>query len=705
MSKSVFIAATEARSGKSAILLGVMQLLRAHVERVAIFRPVINDPVNEEQDHDINLVLEHFKLDMEYEQTYAYTASEAVRLMSEGMYSVMLENILEKFKELEGKYDFVLCEGSDYLYGDNTTEYEMNTAIASNLGCPVLAVVNGSYKTDQDVVDTAQRVLDAFEAKGLETMGLVINRACPTMDLAVLDSLRKHTERDILVFHISEDTTLGNPTVHDVVKRLDAKVVYGHENLELQVERFVTAAMRIDNFLKYVCKGGLIITPGDRTDVILASIGSLQSSAYDDISGIVLTGGLMPPRTIRKLVEGWTGIPVPILSVKGDTYRITQALQDLHATIDTDSPAKIASAIGLFEAYVDTDELRDRLVKTKSHIMTPLMFEYTLIERAKAFKQHIVFPEGTCKRVLQAVEELDRRDVVHITLLGEPSAIRQQAAAVGVKLNGINLVNPVDSDKFEDYVQRYFEARKHKCIRLEDARDRISDPTYFGTMMVKAGDADGMVSGAVTTTSQTIRPAFEFIKTKPGASIVSSVFLMCLGDRVLAFGDCAVNPSPTARQLAEIALNSAETARIFGLEPRVAMLSYSTGDSGIGEDVRKVQEAIRIARELIKERKLDLLLDGPIQYDAAVDAEVARTKMPDSEVAGRATVLIFPDLNAGNNTYKAVQRAIPGSTAIGPILQGLNKPVNDLSRGCKVRDIVNTVAITAVQAQAEKTIT
>ncbi|MBF0395968.1 MAG: phosphate acetyltransferase, partial [Desulfobacterales bacterium] len=272
---------------------------------------------------------------------------------------------------------------------------------------------------------------------------------------------------------------------------------------------------------------------------------------------------------------------------------------------------------------------------------------------------------------------------------------------LGLRLDDINVIQPDKSPNFEEYVQTYYKLRKSKGITLDMARDIMSDVNYFGTMMVFKNHASGMVSGAFHTTVDTIRPAFEIIRTKPEYSIVSSVFFMCLTDRVLVYGDCAVNPNPNARQLAEIALSSAETASIFGIEPIVAMLSYSTGESGKGEDVEKVREAVKIAKELVTDRNLSLKLEGPLQYDAAIDPEVAKTKMPNSEVAGKATVFIFPDLNTGNNTYKAVQRSAE-AVAIGPVLQGLKKPVNDLSRGCTVTDIVNTVAITAIQAQFVK---
>ncbi|WP_207262040.1 phosphate acetyltransferase [Desulfovibrio sp. Huiquan2017] len=706
MSKSLYIAATEARSGKSAIVLGVMHLLRANLQNVAVFRPVINDPLDGRRDHDIDLLLRHFKLDQPYERTYGYTLSEARRLINSGNKALLLENTLNKFKELEKEYDFVLCEGTDYIGGSATLEFEINAAIVSNLGCPVLLVVNGLDRSDDELCSSAQRTVEIFEERGLEVLGLIVNRARPDFSPETLKDLkaRTRTAHPLLTYAIPDDKRLGNPTIHDVIKWLDAKVLYGHGSLDTPVDSFLTAAMHITHFLEYIEDGALIITPGDRMDIILAAISSRQSASYGNIAGMVLTGGIQPSVAMHRLIEGWTGVPLPILSVTDHTFKATQTLQALHGTIDPEHPTKIASAIGLFEARVDIEELRDRLVTTQSTKITPIMFEYNLIETARARRMRIVLPEGSSERILRAIEILQRRNVADITLLGDPEAVAAQAAALGVQLNGAQVVDPAASPQFEDYARRYFEARKHKGIRMEDARDRIVDPTYFGTMMVHAGHADGMVSGSVTTTAQTIRPAFEFIKTRPDASIVSSVFLMCMGDRVVCFGDCAVNPKPDARQLAEIALNSAQTARLFGIDPYVAMLSYSTGGSGSGADVDKVVEATAIAKTLAEERGLTLPIEGPLQYDAAVDPEVARTKLPGSEVAGKATVFIFPDLNTGNNTYKAVQRAVPGSVAIGPVLQGLNKPVNDLSRGCRVRDIVNTVAITAIQAQAQRSI-
>ncbi|CAG0909204.1 unnamed protein product [Cyprideis torosa] len=405
----------------------------------------------------------------------------------------------------------------------------------------------------------------------------------------------------------------------------------------------------------------------------------------------------MPP-SIKRLIEGWSGLPVPILLVQDSTFPTVSALHDLKGTIDSDNPQKIATALGLFEANVNTTELKEKLISRKSSKITPQMFEYKLIRQAKKNKQHIVLPEGTSERILKAADILLRREVCDITLLGKEDKIASLISQFNLELDGVNIINPERSPNFEQYVLDFYEMRKDKGVTMDMACDFMADETYWGTMMIQKDEADAMVSGSINTTAHTIRPAFQIIKTIPGKSIVSSVFLMCLKDRVLVFGDCAINPNPTAEQLAEIAISSAETAKIFGIHPRVAMLSYSTGSSGKGAEVEKVLKATEIVQKL----RPDLLIEGPIQYDAAIDPSVARTKIPDSKVGGKATVFVFPDLNTGNNTYKAVQRASEDSLAIGPILQGLRKPVNDLSRGCTIHDIVNTVAITAIQAFESK---
>ncbi len=387
---------------------------------------------------------------------------------------------------------------------------------------------------------------------------------------------------------------------------------------------------------------------------------------------------------------------MPIIATELGTYATTTALTAVRGRLTKDAPRKVASALALFAQHVDGDALLDRLEVARTEVVTPLMFEHQLLDTAVADRRHIVLPEGEEDRILLAADILLRRGVADLTLLGDPVRISARAASIGADVSRARLLSPHDEELRERFAKEYHERRRHRGVELDEARDIVTDVSYFGTMMVLLGLADGMVSGAAHTTAHTIRPALEVVRTRPGVSIVSSVFFMCLDSQVLVYGDCAVNPDPSAEQLADIAISSAATAAAFGVEPRIAMLSYSTGTSGAGSDVDKVSRATA----LVHERAPELLVEGPIQYDAAIDVAVARTKLPDSLVAGRATVFVFPDLNTGNNTYKAVQRSA-GAVAVGPVLQGLNKPVNDLSRGALVRDIVNTVAITAIQAQQE----
>ena len=701
MAKNLYITAAEGKSGKSAIALGMMQLLLRSIRKVAFFRPIIKQPQNgSARDPDIDLILKHFDLDMPYEDTYAYTLQDARNQMNSGQHEAMLENILNKYKRLEAKYDFVLCEGTDFSGQDSAFEFDLNCAIAANIGSPVLVVANARDKGFEEVRDSTQLILDQLDEKDLDVIACIVNRSCldqaEAAELTASLHSRGNSSNALVTYVLPEERTLAKPTVGEVGKWLGASVLYGQERLDVLVDDYLIAAMQVGNFLEYITPGCMIVTPGDRADVILGSLASRLSSSYPDISGIVLTGGLPVPDSVHKLIQGWTGVPVPILFVPEHTYKTTQRLSLLYGKIEAGDDRKINTALGHFAVNVDTREISRRLVNLCSTKITPKMFEYNLIERAASQKMRIVLPEGAEERILRAADILVRRKVADIILLGKVAEVNAKISELGLELH-VPILQPDQAPMFEEYARTYHELRKAKGISLEQARDIMLDPSFFGTMMVYKGDADGMVSGSINTTAHTIRPSFEFIKTKPGASIVSSVFLRCLKDRVLAFGDCAVNPNPTAAELADIAISSAETARIFGIQPRVAMLSYSTGSSGKGGDVDLVVEATRIARE----RAPDLLLEGPLQYDAAIDPEVARIKLPNSKVAGQATVFIFPDLNTGNNTYKAVQRAA-GAVAIGPVLQGLNKPVNDLSRGCTVPDIVNTVAITAVQAQANK---
>ncbi|MFH2008293.1 MAG: phosphate acetyltransferase [bacterium] len=698
MSKILFLTATEPRSGKSAIALGLMEMLKRKIAHVGFFRPIIDaDPACGPKDHDIELIADTYMLDSPYEQKYGLTLGEAMRLAAADREPEILEIILRKFHQLAEGYDFVLCEGTDFEGTSAAFEADLNAEIARNLGSPVLLVAKAHGRSIEETVRAAEIALDSLHDKGCQVIATIANRVDPKDRAELLGRLGElEVTKGQLLFAVSEDKTLGSPTVGEIAQLLGAEVLWGETQLNRHVYGFTVAAMHLTHFLEWIKQGFLVITPGDRADVIVACLAATSSSSMHNVAGLVLTGGLRPEPVVWELVKGFRR-QIPILSVAEPTYETARLVSDAKSTISCMDPRKIQRAISVFEKCVDVDALEREVVKTETTAVTPKMFEYALIRRAQKAQMRIVMPEAADDRILRAAEILARRKVAKIILLGQPERTRARGARLGLHLEEVDIIDPQTSELAETFAERFLELRKHKGITLENARDAISDVSYFGTMMVKEDHADGMVSGAAHTTAATIRPAFEIIKTRPGAKVVSSVFFMCLSDRVLVYGDCAINPNPNAEQLAEIAISSARTARTFGVTPRVALLSYSSGESGKGTEVEKVRRATELAREQAARDWPDLLIEGPIQYDAAIDPGVAATKMPDSAVAGRATVLVFPDLNTGNNTYKAVQRSA-GAVAVGPVLQGLNQPVNDLSRGCTVTDIVNTVAITAVQA-------
>ena len=704
MANKLYVAGTEPRSGKSAIILGMMELLTRNVKKVAFFRPLTDaDHSKGERDNTINLVKSQYQLCTEYEEMYAYTVTEASQLIAMGKNADLLEGILNKFNALAENADFVLVEGIEMEGATASFDFDINVEISNNLGCPVVLVAAAKLKTADEVLRSIKVYHESMMDRGCDIVATIVNRVSPPILEEVSIRLKEEEiGKDHLVYVVPNDENLGNPSLGEVARLLNAEILYGEENLTRHVRSFTIAAMQLRNLLARIEYGSLIITPGDRSDVILACIAAVQSRTMPNISGIMLTGGLVPEESVQRVIEGFPDT-VPIIAVSENTFQAAIRVENIHASITPDNTRKITQALAVFERYVKMQELSDKIIKTKTTIVTPKMFESQLIQRAKANKQHIVLPEGENDRILKAAEILLRREVADLTLLGSMDKIHERIRSMGLHLEKATIIDPRTSPFLDDYIETYYELRKDKGITLDIAKDIMVDVNYYGTMMIYKGHADAMVSGATHTTADTIRPAFQFIKTKPGNSVVSSVFLMCLGDKVLAYGDCAVNPDPTAEQLAEIAISSAKTAALFGIEPLVAMLSYSSGKSGKGQQVEKVRKATELARERAKEMYPGLEIEGPIQYDAAIDPEVAKTKMPDSKVAGRATVFIFPDLNTGNNTYKAVQRSA-NAVAVGPILQGLRKPVNDLSRGCLVADIVDTVAITAVQAQAEKSL-
>jgi phosphate acetyltransferase len=685
VARKLYVTAMEPQSGKSIVSLGLMELLSARVERLGFFRPIV--PSGDEPDAQIELIRRRYQLAAPYERMHALTQEEAAAIPA---YDELRKRVVESYKELERDCDFVLCEGTDFTSATSALDYGLNADLANELGAPVLVVVKGG--SPEETVAAVRAARNSLAHKGCTTFGVVVNRV-PAERVEELRRTLSGQDGSEPVYFLPELPELAFPTVGDVAGVLGAEVVSGSDEDALQrdVRDVRVAAMSVEHFIDDLVDGTLVVVPGDRPDILVASLASTVSPAIPTVAGVLVTGGYPLSDTVRRLLES---APFPVLNAEQPLHVAANAVQSVRPVLRAENDRKIATALGVFEAAVDTGELGQRIALERPPRMTPIMFEYELIERAKADRKHIVLPEGDDDRVLRAAEILLRRGVVDLTILGDPSDVAARASAAGVDLAGAEVVDPLLSPLRQEFANRYYELRKARGMTEDVAFDVVAAPSYFGTMLVACGAVDGMVSGAVHTTADTIRPAFEIIKAREGVSVVSSVFFMCLADGVLVYGDCAVNPSPDAAQLADIAISSAETAQSFAIEPRVAMLSYATGTSGKGPSV----DVVREATEAVRERRPELMVEGPIQYDAAIDASVAALKMPESDVAGRATVFIFPDLEAGNVAYKAVQRAA-NAIAVGPVLQGLRKPVNDLSRGCSVPDIVNTVAITAIQGQ------
>ncbi|MFD8753044.1 phosphate acetyltransferase [Kitasatospora sp. NPDC059577] len=715
MARSVYVTGIDRGDGRQAVELGVMELLTRQVDRVGVFRPLVHAaaPGQPGSDHVVELLRGRYRIDLPGTELYGLTYEEAAALQAAQGQDELVSVLVDRFRALERRCQAVLVLGTDFADTNIPDELAFNARLANEFGAAVLPVVGGHAGDPEAVIAEVRNAHRAYTDLGCETLAMIANRVAPGGKQRIQ---RKLTEKlPIPAYVIPEEPALAAPTVSQLVEATGAEVLLGDASgLARDVRGYVFGGAMLPTFLDALTEGALVVTPGDRADLVIGSLAAHAAGA-PPIAGVLLTLGQHPGPNVMALAARLApGTPVAV--VPEGSWPTAATLTHLEGKLTAASPRKAEIALGLFELHVDTAELTNLIEVGRSERVTPMMFEHELLERARAGRRHVVLPEGTEERVLRAAEILLRRNICDLTLLGEPDAVRRKAAGLGIELPQagapagsragedpaadraqVRIVDPTTSPLRRQFAELYARLRAHRGMTVELALDVVTDVSYFGTLMVQEGIADGMVSGAAHSTAATIRPAFEVIKTSPGASIVSSVFFMCLADRVLVYGDCAVNPDPDAQQLADIAIQAAATAAQFGVEPRVAMLSYSTGTSGSGADVDKVRKATELVREL----RPDILVEGPIQYDAAVDEHVAATKLPGSPVAGRATVLIFPDLNTGNNTYKAVQRSA-GAVAVGPVLQGLRKPVNDLSRGALVQDIVNTVAITAIQSQDRK---
>ncbi|MGA7050055.1 MAG: phosphate acetyltransferase [Mycobacterium sp.] len=688
---SIYIAAPEPETGKSTIALGILHGLSATVAKIGVFRPItrVSQDADPDRDYILELLLQHTTVDLPYEQCIGVTYQQ---LHADKDAAIAM--IVDSYQAMAEACDVVVIVGTDYTDITSPAELSINARIAVNLGAPVLLAVNAQRRTANEVADVVDVCLAELSAQRAHTAAVVANRCEPSQLGAVRNVLAALPLPTPPSYVLPEEPLLSAPTVAELENAVDGTPISGDAQLrEREVMGILVAGMTADHVLERLSDGMAVITPGDRSDVVLAVASAHAAEGFPSLSCIVINGGLELHPSIAALVAGLR-LRLPIVATALGTFETAEAAASARGRVTSTSQRKIDTALELMDRYVDVPDLLAQLAIPIPTVTTPQMFTHRVQQQARSDRKHIVLPEGDDDRILKSAGRLLQRRVADLTILGDESQIRARAAELGVDLDDAKVIDPRAEQLRHQFADQYAEIRKARGMTVEQAREIMRDASYFGTMLVYNGMVDGMVSGASHTTAHTVRPAFEIIRTAPDVSTVSSIFLMCLPDRVLAYGDCAIVPNPTSEQLADIAISSARTAAQFGIEPRVAMLSYSTGDSGTGADVDKV----RTATELVRTRDPHLLVEGPIQYDAAVDPSVASTKMRDSLVAGRATVLIFPDLNTGNNTYKAVQRSA-GAIAIGPVLQGLRKPVNDLSRGALVEDILNTVAITAIQAQ------
>lgn len=669
-----------------------MDVLVRTVKNIGVFRPILSGLY--EKDPLVELLIDHYNLKVTYEEACPFTYTDMQELLADGEIDSVQAKVVAKYQSMAKNYDFVLIIGTDFVGPTASTELELNATLAANLASPVLMVISGADASMSDIDTLIDHASHVINDNGCVQVASVVNRVSSDMIDVVRAELQVH-KREIPVYALEDVPVLAALTVGEVAAGLHGTVLAGtDENLQREVNRYVAGSGHVPMVLDLLDAGVLLIAAGDRADLAVTAAAVASSLDMPSPAGLVLTCGVIPDEKTIHLLKT-SGLPV--IAVTPDTYQTLHALDQIPGEIRPRSRRKILAALAEFTRGVNEEELVERIQLSKSTTVTPLMFTSKIMEMARSDKQRIVLPESQDERILRAADELVHGGICDITLLGDAELIQTRIRHLSLDLGDVEIIDPKSSELLQTFADEIVRLRSHKGVTAQSALELASDPTYFATMLVHLDYADGMVSGATHTTAETIRPALQIIKTTPQTTLVSSVFLMCLPEKVWAFADCAVNPEPTAEELADIASITADTARAFGIEPKVAMLSYSTGSSGTGVEVDKVREAT----ELLARKRPELEIAGPIQYDAAVDEEVGRVKLPNNPVAGNATVFIFPDLNTGNTAYKAVQRSAD-AIAIGPILQGLKKPVNDLSRGCSVADIVSTVAITAIQSQVRK---
>lgn len=709
MSRTIILIPVSAGVGLTSVSLGLVHALEQKGVKIAFMKPISQPSSGEDKiDRTTSILRSSAALDT----GEPIMLSEAEYLIGQNQSDVLLEKIVAQHQHLSTKNELVIVEG---LIPTSKSTYAsgVNYEIAQALDAEIVLVAAPGTDTPSQLIERLEAVASDFGGRNNPNLvGVVVNKFNAPVDQSgrtrpdlseIFDSFQE-SESSInevrhlfskspltLIASIPWNAELIATRAIDIAKHLNAQIIYEGEIKTRRIHGITFCARNLPNMVEHFRAGSLLVTSADRPDVLVAACLAAMNGVK--IGALVLTGGYKIDTQISKLCQQAFETGLPVVRVEGNTWQTSLNLQSFNLEVPPDDAERIET-IKQFTSEQYNPQFIDSLVGSSSRLrrLSPPAFRYQLTELARSAKKRIVLPEGDEPRTVKAAAICAERGIAECILLANPEEVERVAESQGVQLGkGITIVDP--KMVRQNYVARLVELRKNKGMTEVVAEEQLQDNVVLGTMMLESGEVDGLVSGAVHTTANTIRPPMQIIKTAPGNSIVSSIFFMLLPDQVLVYGDCAVNPDPTAEQLAEIAIQSADSAKAFGIDPKVAMISYSTGSSGQGSDVDKVREATRLAQE----KRPDLIIDGPLQYDAAVMEDVARSKAPDSPVAGKATVFIFPDLNTGNTTYKAVQRSAD-LVSIGPMLQGMRKPVNDLSRGALVDDIVYTIALTAIQA-------
>ncbi|MCP9267183.1 phosphate acetyltransferase [Xenorhabdus sp. XENO-1] len=712
MSRIIMLIPTGTSVGLTSVSLGVIRSMERKGVRLSVFKPIAQPRHSGSQDQTTSIIRSHSSMHAAEPLDMTHVES----LLTTNQKDVLMEEIVARYHANTKDAEMVLIEGL-VPTRKHPFAQSLNYEIAKTLNAEIVFVTAlGTHSPEQLKEQIELSRAEYGGIKNQNIIGVIVNKLNAPVDeqgrtrpdlSEIFDEASKATVAYIdpkTVFKNSPLPILGcipwsfdliATRAIDMAKHLKADIINEGAIQSRRIKSVTFCARSIPNMLEYFRPGSLLVTSADRPDVLITACLAAMNGV--DVGAVLLTGGYAIDDSIRELCERAFSTGLPVFTVKTNTWQTSLNLQSFSLEVPADDHERIEKLQDYVAQHISSEWI-DSLAATseRPNRLSPPAFRYQLTELARQAGKRIVLPEGDEPRTVKAAAICAERGIAECILLGDPEEIRRVAAAQGVELGaGVELVNPAAVR--ERYVPRLVELRKSKGMTEVVAREQLEDNVVLGTLMLEQGEVDGLVSGAVHTTANTIRPPLQLIKTAPNSSLVSSVFFMLLPEQVLVYGDCAINPDPTAEQLSEIAIQSADSAKAFGIDPRVAMISYSTGNSGAGSDVEKVREATRLAQE----KRPDLIIDGPLQYDAAIMADVAKSKAPNSPVAGQATVFIFPDLNTGNTTYKAVQRSAD-LVSIGPMLQGMRKPVNDLSRGALVDDIIYTVALTAIQAAQQE---